>query len=52
MASNLKEVLFVASGDLRLAANHSLLARTQHKVEQLLANAIEKLGWTCEARAS
>jgi len=45
MAGNLKEVLFVASGDLRLAANQVCWPE-QHKVEQQLANAVKKLGWT------
>jgi len=45
MLGNLKEVLFVASGDLRLPANQ-ICWPEQQKVEQLLTNAIEKSGWT------
>jgi hypothetical protein len=44
MADNLKEVLLVASGDLRLAANQ-ICWPEQQKVEALLIAAIEKLGW-------
>jgi hypothetical protein len=44
MAENLKEVLLVASGDLRLAANQ-ICWPEQQKVEALLVAAIEKLGW-------
>jgi len=40
-----KEVLLVASGDLRIAANQNCWA-TQNEMEQLLTKAIEKLGWT------
>ncbi|MGZ3755799.1 MAG: fucose isomerase [Mucilaginibacter sp.] len=45
MSINSKEVLFVASGDLRLAANQ-ICWPEQQKVEQLLTKRIEKLGWT------
>jgi hypothetical protein len=45
MSFNSKEVLFVASGDLRLAANQ-ICWPEQQKVEQLLTKRIEKLGWT------
>jgi hypothetical protein len=44
MSDNLKEVLLVASGDLRLAANQ-ICWPEQEKVEALLTAAIEKLGW-------
>lgn len=40
-----KEVLLIASGDLRIAANQNCWA-TQNEMEQLLTKAIEKLGWT------
>ncbi|MDB4919553.1 fucose isomerase [Mucilaginibacter sp.] len=45
MLGNLKEVLFVASGDLRLAANQ-ICWPEQQKVEQLLTKSVEKSGWT------
>jgi hypothetical protein len=45
MSNNTKEVLLVASGDLRLAANQ-ICWPEQQKVEGLLIAAIEKLGWT------
>jgi len=45
MLEGKKEVLLVASGDLRIAANQNCWA-TQNEMEQLLAKAIEKLGWT------
>lgn len=45
MAENTKDVLLVASGDLRLAANQ-ICWPEQQKVEALLIAAIEKLGWT------
>jgi hypothetical protein len=44
MPDNSKEVLLVASGDLRLAANQ-ICWPEQQKVEGLLITAIEKLGW-------
>jgi hypothetical protein len=47
MQENLKEVLLVASGDLRLAANQ-ICWPEQQKVEALLIAAIEKLGWTAK----
>jgi len=45
MMANIKEVLFVASGDLRLAANR-ICWPEQQKAEQQLTFAINKLGWT------
>jgi hypothetical protein len=44
VVANLKEVLFVASGDLRLAANR-ICWPEQQKVEEQLTACIEKLGW-------
>lgn len=41
----LKQVLLVASGDLRIAANQDCWA-AQVEMEALLINAIEKQGWT------
>ncbi|PTQ95752.1 L-fucose isomerase-like protein [Mucilaginibacter yixingensis] len=45
MSFNNKEVLLVASGDLRLAANQ-ICWPEQEKVERLLTEAVEKLGFT------
>jgi len=45
MPFNNKEVLMVASGDLRLAANQ-ICWPEQEKVERLLTEAVEKLGFT------
>lgn len=40
-----KEVLIVASGDLRLSANQSCW-EAQEEMEKLLSKALERLGWT------
>jgi hypothetical protein len=42
-----KQVLLVASGDLRLAANQNCWA-AQHEMESLLSAALEKQGWTVQ----
>ncbi len=42
---NQKEVLLIASGDLRLAANQNCWA-AQEEMEMLLTKAIEKQGWS------
>ena len=43
--SSTKQVLLIASGDLRLSANQNCWA-AQHEMESLLTGAIEKQGWT------
>lgn len=46
MANNTqKEVVLIASGDLRLSANQDCWAAQEH-MEQLLSNAIHKQGWS------